>query len=178
VIGGCSAVDLAAEHGTPLLVVDEGALRAAMRRFTSAFTHPRWAASVTYAGKALLLRSIAAIAHEEGLILDVCSRGELETALAAGVPADRCIVHGCFKLPDEIELAVRAGARYVVVDNRDEIAQLDAEAHRQGVRCSVLVRVNAAIEATTHEHIQTGAAHSKFGFPIADGQALVRRSWN
>lgn len=172
-LGGCEAEALATSFGTPLLVIDEPALRDTMRRFKAAFEHPRWLASLTYAGKALLLRSIAAIAHDEGLIIDVCSRGELETALRAGVPADHCIVHGCFKLDAEIDLAVGAGVRHVVVDHIEEIAALDAAAERRKAACSVLVRVNPGIEAVTHEHVQTGAAHSKFGFAIADGQAMA-----
>jgi diaminopimelate decarboxylase len=173
VLGGCEATALAKAFGTPLLVIDETALRAGMRRFKAAFTHPRWPASVTYAGKALLLRAIAAIANEEGLIVDVCSRGELETALRAGVPASACIVHGCFKLEDEIDLAASARVRHVVVDHLAEIDALEAAAARRDVACSVLVRVNPGIDAVTHEHVQTGAARSKFGFAVADGQALA-----
>src|SRR5579863_7781809 len=70
---------LGVTYGTPLLVIDEAALRGEMRRFTKAFTRDGWTSSVTYAGKALLVRAIARIAHEEGLALDVCSLGEFET---------------------------------------------------------------------------------------------------
>src|SRR4029077_9363982 len=136
---------LAVTYGTPLLVIDEPALRAAMRRFTSAFTREGWTASVTYAGKALLVRAIARIAHEEGLALDVCSLGEFETALRAGVPAADCIVHGCWKTKDELDAAVANGARHVVVDHRAEINQLAARAESAGARVDVLVRVNPGI---------------------------------
>ena len=107
-------LDLGVTYGTPLLVIDESALREAMRRFAKAFTRGDWTASVTYAGKALLVRAIARIAHEEGLALDVCSLGEFETALRAGVPAADCIVHGCLKTADELDAAVTRGVRHVV----------------------------------------------------------------
>lgn len=171
-IGGCDVRSLARKFGTPLLILDEATLRAAMRRFRSAFSRTGWSAGVTYAGKALLLGAIARIAHEEGLAVDVCSRGELETALRAGVPADRLIVHGCFKTDDELDLAVEKRVRHVVVDHRREIEQLDERARARGSVCEVLVRVNPGISAHTHEYVRTGAADSKFGFPIADGQAL------
>src|SRR4029077_16029807 len=163
---------LAVTYGTPLLVIDEPALRAAMRRFTAAFPRPGWTASVTYAGKALLVRAIARIAHEEGLALDVCSLGEFETAARAGGPAGDCIVHGCWKSADEIDAAVTRGARHVVVDHRGEIDELGARAARAGSVVDVLVRVNPGIAAHTHELIRTGAPDSKFGFALADGQAL------
>lgn len=163
---------LAVTHDTPLLVIDEALLRGAMRRFSKAFTRAGWDASVTYAGKALLLRAIASIAHEEGLALDVCSLGEFETALRAGVPAADCIVHGCWKTADELDAAARLGVRHVVVDHRAEINDLGARAQTAGTTVDVLVRVNPGIAAHTHELIRTGAPDSKFGFALADGQAL------
>jgi diaminopimelate decarboxylase len=165
-------IRLAVTHGTPLLVIDEAALRTAMRRFTAAFTRPGWQASVTYAGKALLVRAIARIAHEEGLALDVCSLGEFETAARAGVPANDCIIHGCWKSGDELDAAVERGARHVVVDHRGEIDELGARAERTAKIVDVLVRVNPGIAAHTHELIRTGAPDSKFGFALTDGQAL------
>jgi len=165
--------ELAVTYGTPLLVIDEAALRRAMRRFAAAFTRSGWTASVTYAGKALLVRAIARIAHEEGLALDVCSLGEFETALRAGVPATNCIVHGCWKTDDELDAAVAHGARHVVVDHRAEIDQLAARAQAADATVDVLVRVNPGISAHTHELIRTGAPDSKFGFALADGQALA-----
>ena len=165
--------ELAVTYGTPLLVIDERALRGDMRRFVTAFTRNGWNASVTYAGKALLVRAIARVAHEEGLALDVCSLGEFETALRAGVSGSDCIVHGCWKTADELDAAVTRGARHVVVDHRSEIDELGARARSANTIADVLVRVNPGISAHTHELIRTGAPDSKFGFALADGQALA-----
>ena len=44
---------------------------------------------------------MARLAHEEGLMLDVATAGELYVALAAGVPAGRCVFHGNNKSTDE-----------------------------------------------------------------------------
>ena len=171
-LGGCDPSALAAEFGTPLLVIDEVCLRSRMRRFRAAFERPGWNTAVTYAGKALLVGAIARIAYEEGLAVDVCSLGELETALRGGVPPAQCIVHGCYKTPDELDAAVRAGVRHVVVDHAAEIDDLARLARANGSTCDVLLRVNPGIAARTHELVQTSAPASKFGFAIADGQAL------
>jgi len=164
---------LSVTYGTPLLVIDEPTLRGAMRRFSRAFVREGWTASVTYAGKALLVRAIARIACDEGLALDVCSLGEFETALRAGVPARDCIVHGCWKTAAELDAAIASGVRHVVVDHRAEIDELGARAHAAGVTADVLVRVNPGIAAHTHELIRTAAPDSKFGFVLSDGQALA-----
>lgn len=172
-LASSALLELGVTYGTPLLVIDEAALRGEMRRFSAAFTRDGWTSSVTYAGKALLVRAIARIAHEEGLALDVCSLGEFETALRAGVPAGNCIVHGCLKTPEELDAAVARGVRHVVVDHRGEIDDLGARAQAAGVSVEVLVRVNPGIAAHTHELVRTGAPDSKFGFAIGDGQAFA-----
>jgi len=164
---------LADLFGTPLVVIDAAVLRGTMRRFRAAFARPPWRCEVVYAGKALMLQAIARIAHEEGLLLDVCSEGELQTVLRASLPASGCILHGCAKTDQELELAVHSGVRHIVIDHEREIDALNEIARRNGVRCPVLVRVNPGIAAATKSQIQTSAPGSKFGFPVQDGQALA-----
>jgi diaminopimelate decarboxylase len=170
---GCDVAQLANRFGTPLLLIDEGLLRARMQDFRRAFTRDGWHCDVVYAAKALMLKAIARIADQEALHLDVCSEGELQTVLQAGVSGSRCIMHGCAKTAAELELAVRSGVAHIVVDNQPEIAALAAVAKWLGVRASVLVRVNPAVKADTLAQVQTSAPDSKFGFPVSDGQAIA-----
>lgn len=163
--------ELAGTFGTPLLVIDETRLRSDIRRFRSAFAHPRWSCDIVYAAKALALKAVAKITYEEGLGFDACSEGELQTALQAGVPASECVLHGCAKTERELELAVRSRARFIVVDNREEIAAIRRLAERANIRAPVLLRVNVGLSAPTRTEIQTSSTASKFGFPIDDGQA-------
>lgn len=171
-LGACDPSTLATEFGTPLLVIDEVWLRSRIRRFRAAFERDGRDASVTYAGKALLVAAIARIANEEGLYVDVCSLGELETALRGGVPADRCIVHGCYKTRDELAAAIHHRVRHVVVDHESEIASLADLARDASRRVDVLLRLNPSIAAHTHELVQTAAPASKFGFSLSDTQAI------
>jgi diaminopimelate decarboxylase len=167
-IGGCRVDDLAAAHGTPLFVYDEAHLRARCREAVAAFGRER----VVYATKAFLCRAMARLAHEEGLLLDVASGGELHVALAAGVPASACTLHGNNKSVGELREAIEAGVRYVVVDSFDELDRLDA-LHRDGVGPApdVVLRVTPGVHAHTHEYIATGQDDSKFGFNLANGDA-------
>src|SRR5689334_18709269 len=85
-IGGCDAVDLAREFGTPLYVFDEQCIRENCRRYREAFETRYPNVQVEYAGKAFLCIAMAHLIQEEGLHLDVASAGELYTALQAGFP--------------------------------------------------------------------------------------------
>lgn len=172
--GGCDPSTLARDFGTPLLVLDEACIRSRMRRFREAFAARSGPAgsTVTYAGKALLVAAIAAIAHEERLLVDVCSLGELLTALRAGVPAQRCVLHGCYKTDEELDAAARCGVGLVVIDHLAEIEALGQRATDAGSDLDVLIRINPSIAADTHELVRTSAASSKFGFSIDDGQAM------
>jgi diaminopimelate decarboxylase len=88
-IGGCDAVGLAAEFGTPLYVFDEATLRATCAGFRREFARTYGDSSVIYAAKAFLCRALAAIINEEGLGLDAVSGGEMSVARSIGFPADR-----------------------------------------------------------------------------------------
>ncbi len=89
-VGGCRIDSLASQYGTPLFVYDETHIRARAREAIAEFGSDR----VIYATKAFLCTAMARLIHEEGLLLDVATGGELFTALHAGVPASRCVMHG------------------------------------------------------------------------------------
>jgi diaminopimelate decarboxylase len=79
-LGGCDAVELAREFGTPLYVFDEDTLRGQCRAFIEAFRSRYPDTAVAYAAKAYLGRALAAIVAQEGMDLDVVSGGELAIA--------------------------------------------------------------------------------------------------
>lgn len=165
-IAGCDTVELAAQFGTPLFVYDEAHLRARCQEAVAAF-----GPGVSYATKAFLCRAMARLAFEEGMHLDVSTRGEYHVARAAGVPADRLVLHGNNKSLDELRTALEEGVGRVVVDSFDEmdrIEQLVAEGCRPP---RVLIRITPGVEAHTHEFIRTGQDDSKFGFPVYSGDA-------
>ncbi|MFE3327530.1 diaminopimelate decarboxylase [Streptomyces sp. NPDC059176] len=174
-VGGIEVAALAEEFGTPAYVVDEVDFRARCRAWADAFGKD---ADVFYAGKAFLSRAVVRWLNEEGLNLDVCSGGELTTALDAGMPAERIAFHGNNKSADEIEKAVRAGVGRIVLDSFQEIARVAHVAQSLGRRQRVQIRVTVGVEAHTHEFIATAHEDQKFGLALAGGQAAegVRRA--
>ncbi|GAB3631235.1 diaminopimelate decarboxylase [Microbacterium shaanxiense] len=178
-IAGMSATALAGAHGTPLLVLDEDEVRARARAFRDSFTTAaaghETSARVYYAGKALLSTAIARWVTEEGLGVDVCSRGELEVALAAGVDPSNMGFHGNNKSVNEIERAVQVGIGTIIVDSAIEIERIAAAAERADIVQRVLVRVNSGVHAETHDFLATAHEDQKFGMTFADAEIAVAR---
>ncbi len=178
-IGGVSVFDLRERFGTPLYVLDEDEVRAHARRARAAFTaaaerhgvHAR----VYYAGKAFLSTEVVRWVTDEGLAVDVCTRGELEVALAGGADPARLGFHGNNKSVGELERAVEVGIGSVVVDSPIEIERLAAIADRRGVVQPVLVRVRTGVHAETHAFLATAHEDQKFGFSLDGATAAVER---
>lgn len=165
-IGGCDAVELAREFGTPLYVFDEEELRATCREYREAFAELYAPSAVAYAAKAYLARWLAALVAEEGLGMDVVSGGELAVARAAGFPMERVIFHGNNKSEQELCEAVDAGVGRIVIDNFRELELLPRIAGEAGRRQPVLVRVSPGVDPHTHAKTTTGTVDVKFGFTL------------
>jgi len=172
-IGGCDVVDLVEAHGTPLVVYDEGALRATARAYVAAFRAHAPDVEVIYASKAYFGLAMLRVALEEGLSVDVASGGELQAALRVGFPPERIEMHGNNKDAVEIHQALDAAVATIVVDSLDEIALLDRIASERGVRQRVLVRVTPGVKPSTHSYISTGQLDSKFGFSVEGSSAVA-----
>jgi diaminopimelate decarboxylase len=173
-IGGCDAVELAREFGTPAYVMAEDDLRARAREFQAALeTHHDGPGEVLFASKACPVTAVMRVFAEEGLGCDVASGGELHLALKAGFAPERIYLHGNAKSDEELALAVEAGVGCVVIDNAEDVGKL-ARALPDGARQRVLLRVRPGIDADTHAAILTGHAESKFGMDPRDARALAQ----
>lgn len=166
VVGDVAVADLAAEHGTPLLIYDEDHLRQRCAEVTHAFPD-----GASYAAKAFLCRAVARIVYDAGLGVDVASGGEMAIALRAGVPAAALTLHGNNKSSDELAAALDAGVGRIVIDSRDDFERLARLAAGRGTTQRVALRVNPGVTAGAHPSIMTGQATSKFGVAVAGGVA-------
>jgi diaminopimelate decarboxylase len=172
-VGGCDTVELARTFGTPLYVVDEAFVRENCRKYKAVFAarYPG-ESEISYAGKAFLVQAMARLIDDEGLALDVASGGELYTALTAGFPAERILLHGNNKSEAEIRMGVEAGVGRFVVDNFYELRRLNTIAGEAGKVQPILLRVTPGIDPHTHRRIRTGQEDTKFGINISAGAAL------
>jgi len=172
-IGGIVVSQLVKQFGSPLFVYDELDVRERARRYLRAYDTVELPTQVYYAGKAFLCTTIVKWLTEEGLSIDVCTAGELETALRGGADPARILFHGNNKSEAELERAVDVGVGRIVVDSLVEIQRLNQIAAVRGVTQQVLVRATVGVEAHTHEFIATAHEDQKFGLSVASGAALA-----
>jgi diaminopimelate decarboxylase len=167
-IGGVTVAAMAEQFGTPLYVYDEEHLRNRCREAVAAFGKDR----VIYATKAFLCGAMARLAHEEGLLLDVATGGELFAALHAGVPGERCVLHGNNKSVEELRAAITASVQHIVVDSFDELDRIE-KLHSEGLPAPrVQLRITPGVHVDTHDYVATGQDDSKFGFNLNNGDAM------
>ena len=173
-LGGCDALEIAHEFGTPAYVVVEDDLRARARAFVDAFAARTADFDVLFASKAFPCTAVYRVLAEEGIGVDVASGGELAMALRGGFDPARIHLHGNAKSAAELIAALDAGVGHVVADNADEIERLE-RLLPAGRRQAVLIRVTPGVAGETHAAISTGQADSKFGFSRAGAPAAIDR---
>jgi diaminopimelate decarboxylase len=174
-IGGCDAVELAREFGTPAYVVAEDDVRARARAFTEAMSARHADFDVLFASKAFPCTAVYRLLAEEGLACDVASGGELFLALRGGFDPARIYFHGNAKSVAELRYALEAGVGHIVIDSLHELERLERVVAKAGRRQEVLIRITPGVAGDTHDALSTGQTDSKFGFvPEAAQEAIAR----
>jgi diaminopimelate decarboxylase len=173
--GGCDALELAHEFGTPAYIVVEDDLRARARSFVDALAARHDDFDVLFASKAFPCTAVYRTLAEEGLACDVASGGELALALAAGFDPRRTYLHGNAKSVTELREALEARVGHVVIDSLDELDRLALVAAELRHHQEVLIRVTPDVAGDTHSKISTGQADSKFGFSIEQAPDAIAR---
>ena len=173
-IGGCDALDLAREFGTPALIVAVDDIRARVRAFQAAFAARTDAFEVHFASKAFACTAVMRLMAEEGLACDVAGGGELHMALKAGFDPGRIHLHGNAKSRRELEEAHAAGVGHVVLDNVRDIERLE-QIVAPGERQPVQMRIAPGVSPDTHPSISTGGPNTKFGFNLDAAAPAIER---
>jgi diaminopimelate decarboxylase len=172
-IANYSVSDLVQQYGTPLYIFDRTTIVNACASYLRAFQEFYHASAfeILYASKAYLSPLIAHLVTQQGMGLDVVSGGELIVAKQAYFPMARIAFHGNNKSEDELRMALELGVGRIVLDNWSELERLTRIAREVNRQPAVLLRVAPDIDTNTHRYLQTGHAASKFGFPLASGEA-------
>jgi len=172
-IANLSVSDLVQKLGTPLYIFDRTTIMNACTSYFRAFQefYQASAFEILYASKAYLTPLIAQLMKQQGMGLDVVSKGELIVAQLANFPMERIAFHGNNKSEEELRLALELGVGRIVLDNWSELERLTRIAHELNLQPAVSLRVAPDIDTKTHRYLQTGHAASKFGFPLGSGEA-------
>lgn len=162
-IDGVDIAELVGQHGSPLFVFSERAVRRKYREMYSAFSTRYPNVQFGWSYKTNYLRAICAIMHQEGAVPEVVSRMEYEMARALDQPGERIIFNGPHKPPAILGRAVAEGAT-INVDNLDEIIDLENIARKLGRTLDIGMRLN--LDAGIYPQ------WLRFGFNLEGGQAL------
>jgi diaminopimelate decarboxylase len=174
-LGGCDAVELARQFGTPAYVYAEDDLRARARAYVEAMRARHEDFDVLFASKAFPCTAAYRLFAAEGIACDVASGGELALALGGGFDPARIYLHGNAKSLAELSEALDAGVGHVVLDSFDDVERLERIVAARGVTQRVLIRVTPGVAGRTHASISTGQADSKFGFGLDDARRAIER---
>jgi diaminopimelate decarboxylase len=170
-IAGHDAEALVARAGaTPLFVYDLDLVAARIARLRAAMPE---GLGLHYAIKANPFPPLIAAMRGQVDGFDVASGGELESALAAGMPADHISFAGPGKTDVEIAAAVKAGATLNLESAREAERAL-AAGEALGIAPRLAVRVNPAFELRG-SGMRMGGGAKPFGVDEALVPALVRR---
>lgn len=163
-----------ASFGTPTYLYDEAVLRDSFAELRGALPA---CVDIFYALKVNPNLSLVKLVRSYGGNTEVCSLGELEIALKAGVAPHDIIFLGPYKKPEEHRRALEAGVFAIVVESERELHRLSALAGELGCVAPVAIRINPNFSAAgspwkmggrpTHFGIEEDTAVARFGDYLA-----------
>ena len=164
---------LASEVGTPFYCYSSATLRRHMRVMREAFDGIE--TLLAYAMKANSNQAVLKVLAAEGAGADVVSGGELERAIAAGIPPHKIVFSGVAKTHAEMRRALELDIHCFNIESEPELDRLSEVAASMGKTARVSVRINPNVDAMTHAKISTGKAENKFGIPFERAHDVYSR---
>jgi diaminopimelate decarboxylase len=160
--------------GTPVYVYSQATLERHARVFREALggagqTH------IAFAVKSNPNLAVLKVLARQGYGADIVSGGEMDRALAAGMPASDIVFSGVGKTETELAAALDAGVGQFNLESEGEGEDLARIAREKGARAIATLRVNPNVDARTHAKISTGKAENKFGVAYDQAAAIYAR---
>lgn len=156
------AEELAARHGTPLLVISAAKLKENYLTLQDSLPN----VDLYFAVKANPHRAVVKAINSIGGRFDISSVGEFELTRRLKVTSDRLVYTQPIKKQEEIEYLYRNGVDLFVYDNEEEILKISRAA--PGAR--VLVRI-----ATANPHCVVNLNY-KFGAEPKEAEGLIEKA--
>ena len=141
--------EIAQQVGTPVYVYSTATLERHVEVFREGLArldNPLIAFAVKANPNAAVLATLAKL----GLGADVVSGGELQRAVAAGIPAGRIVFSGVGKTAEEMRMALELGIFQFNLESEPEADMLSQVALSMGKKAPVAYRINPDVDAGTH----------------------------
>ncbi len=161
--------------GTPVYIYSRATLIRHARVFREALSAVLPKLHLAYAMKANPNLAVLKVLAGEGYGADIVSGGELERALAAGMPAADVVFSGVGKDTAELARGVEVGIGQFNIESEEEGVELARIAASMGKTATCTLRVNPNVDAKTHAKISTGKAENKFGVPYDVAEEIYAR---
>lgn len=156
--------EIAQAVGTPVYVYSRATLTRHARVFRDALDILP-SVHIAFAVKSNPNLAVLKLLAKEGYGADVVSGGEMDRALAAGMPPEGIVFSGVGKTAEEMARALDAGIGQFNLESEEEGVELARIAAAHGTVAAAALRVNPDVDAGTHGKISTGKAENKFGVP-------------
>jgi diaminopimelate decarboxylase len=159
-LNGIGLGDLAAQHGSPLHVVNAERLRDNARRYQAAPQGRKTGCEVFYSYKTNPIPGVLRELHASGIGAEVISPYELWLALELGVSPDKIVYNGPAKSEASIRRAIGLGIQLLNINHPEELPVVARIARELGRKPRVGMRVT------------TSGWAGQFGVSATDGQAV------
>ena len=123
---------------------------------------------IHYSLKANSNPKILELLKDNGFGADCVSGNEIKLAINTGFSKDSIVFAGVGKTDAEIEIALQNDIFCFNCESMDEIFVINELALKNNKIASIALRINPAVDAHTHKHINTGVHTSKFGIEKED----------
>ena len=150
-VGGCDAIELAREFGTPAYVMAEEDLRRTRARFTSALAaHHDGPGEVVSPPRPARAPPSCACSPRRAWAATSPAAGSCTWRCKAGFDPRGSTCTATRSRRRSWPMAVAAGVGTIVIDNAEDVAKLGRVLGRRGRRQRVLLRVRPGVDADTH----------------------------
>lgn len=164
---GVDLVELAERLPTPFFVYSATRIAENVATLRDAFRDRHARTEVFFASKACSTLWVLEQVKKAGVNVEVNSGGELWKALRAGFTGEQIVFNGVAKTRAEIEQAVTAGIRAIVVDSFRELERVNEVSAALGRAANVALRIDVRVQTETHPEMRT-AHGGKFGVDLVD----------
>ena len=160
-IENVSTERIAKKYGTPSYVYSHNKIKDNINNFKKYFKNIN--PLICFSVKSNSNLKILSIINKLGLGADVVSKGELMSALKAGIKPDKIVFSGVGKTIDELKFAVSKKILLINAESENEIIEIERIAKKNKKKINIGIRLNPNTNAETIKKISTGKKENKFG---------------